>query len=80
MNPKRFQKSFLSKQLKVKPKFNNISGPQIADLLAHPNRSEILNYHNFLDRPIEPSTSRIINILWEEYYRGEGKIFGIKFL
>jgi len=80
LSPERFQNSFTSKQLKVKPKFNNISGLQIADLLPHPSRNEILNEHDFLDRPIAPFASKIINILSKKYHQGEGKIFGKKFL
>ncbi len=80
LSPERFQKSFTSRQLKVKPKFNNISGLQIADLLAHPSRNEILNEHNFLERPMAPFASKIINILSKKYYQEEGKIFGKKFL
>lgn len=34
-----FQKTLTSKQLKVKPKTANISGLQLADLLAHPSKS-----------------------------------------
>ena len=80
LGPERFQKSLTSRQLKAKPKYNNISGLQIADLLAHPGRKEILNNHNFLDRPIAPFVSRIVMILSRKYYQGEGKIFGKKFL
>ncbi len=80
LSPDRFQKSFTSKQLKVKPKLNNISGLQIADLLAHPSRNEILNEHKLLTRPIAPFAGKIIKILSKKYYQGEGKIFGKKFL
>lgn len=80
LSPDRFQKSFTSKQLKVKPKLNNISGLQIADLLAHPSRNEILNEHELLTRRIAPFAEKIIKILSKKYYQGEGKIFGKKFL
>lgn len=36
MEEKRFAETLTSRQLKVKPKANNISGLQIADLVAHP--------------------------------------------
>jgi len=80
LGPERFQKSLTSRQLKVKPKYNNISGLQIADLLAHPSRNEILNDHNFLDRPVAPFASRIVTILSRKYYQEDVKIFGKKFL
>ncbi len=41
-----FSSYLTSCQLKVKPKNNNISGLQIADLLAHPSYKALLNRHN----------------------------------
>ncbi len=38
----RFQERLTSSQLKVKPKSANIAGLQLADLLAHPSRREVL--------------------------------------
>jgi len=37
MKPEAFATSLTSRQLKVKPKSNNIAGLQLADLLAHPS-------------------------------------------
>lgn len=42
VSPERFHEVFTSKQLKVKPKANNISGLQLADIIAHPSRTEVL--------------------------------------
>ncbi len=42
VKPERFQKRFTSKQLKVKPKGANVAGLQLADLLAHPSRRDVL--------------------------------------
>ena len=42
VGPDQLQTALTSKQLKVKLKTNNISGLQLADLLAHPSRNEIL--------------------------------------
>lgn len=80
LEPERFQESFTSRQLKVKPKSNNISGLQLADLIAHPSRNEILDEFGFLDRPLPPFGSKIIDILQSKYYRHDGKIFGKKFI
>lgn len=41
-NPEFFQKVLTSKEIKIKPKSANIAGLQLADLLAHPCKNEIL--------------------------------------
>ena len=78
--PERFHSVLTSKQLKVKPKSNNISGLQIADLIAHPSRNEILNENNLLERPLAPFAEKIIGILQVKYYQHRGRIFGKKFI
>jgi hypothetical protein len=75
-----FQKALTSRQLKVKPKANNISGLQIADLLAHPSRNEILREHGLLTREIAPFATRVIEILQKKYDQQGGRMFGKKFL
>lgn len=75
-----FRKALTSCQLKVKPKANNISGLQIADLLAHPSRNEILSDHGLLTRGIAPFATRVIEILQSKYDQQGGRIFGKKFL
>jgi len=76
----RFHEIFTSKQLKVKPKSNNISGLQLADLIAHPSRIEILSEKKLLDKPLAPFAKKIIQILQSKYYQQDGKIFGKKFI
>jgi hypothetical protein len=71
---------FTSKQLKVKPKSNNISGLQLADLIAHPSRNEILSENKLLDKPLAPFAKKIIRILHSKYYQHHGKVFGKKFI
>lgn len=78
--PETFQEVLTSKQLKVKPKANNISGLQLADLVAHPSRNEILNENKLLERPIAPFASKVISILQNKYYQKGGRVFGKKFL
>lgn len=80
VSPEEFQKVLTSKQLKVKPKNNNISGLQLADLIAHPSRNEILKEQGLLEKEMAPFASRIIKILKGKYDQRDGKIFGKKFL
>ncbi len=76
----RFQKVLTSCQLKVKSKQNNIAGLQLADLLAHPSRNEILLEQGFLDREIAPFGRKIIELLQTKYDCQGNKVFGKKFL
>lgn len=76
----RFQNTLTSKQLKVKPKSNNITGLQLADLLAHPSRNEILNEQKLLQKKIAPFAKSIIEILEGKYYQQDNRVFGKKFL
>ena len=69
-----------SKQLKVKPKANNISGLQLADLIAHPSRNEILKEQGFLEKEFSLFVQEVIKILQKKYDRHEGRMFGKKFL
>jgi len=80
VGPEQFQAALTSKQLKVKQKSNNISGLQLADLLAHPSRGEILKEHGLLDRDIAPFAQRIISILQTKYDQRGGEVFGKKML
>jgi hypothetical protein len=75
-----FQASLSSRELKVKPKANNIAGLQIADLIAHPSRNEILHERGLLGRELPPFAVRVIEILRGKYYQRGGLVFGKKFL
>jgi hypothetical protein len=78
--PEQFQKSFTSRQLKVKPKSANVSGLQLADLLAHPSRAEILAEHRLLGRPLASFSLKVIEILKNKYDQRDGKEYGRKFI
>jgi hypothetical protein len=78
--PERFQNVLTSKQLKVKPKANNISGLQLADMIAHPSRNEILQEQGLLGKEIAPFAKSVIEVLQKKYDQQEGRIFGKKFL
>jgi hypothetical protein len=80
VEPVRFQRSFTSKQLKVKPKALNVSGLQLADLIAHPSRDEILSDHGLLTKAFGPFGIEVIKLLQAKYDGAGGKCFGKKFL
>lgn len=74
--PGRFQSVLTSKELKVKPKSNNISGLQLADIVAHPSRNEILRESQMIDTHLAPFAQKIVNILAEKYYELSGQTCG----
>lgn len=76
----RLQATLTSKQLKVKPKANNISGLQLADLLAHPSRNEILRENKLLSSNLAPFARSIIKILQDKYDREQDRVYGKKFI
>jgi hypothetical protein len=80
VGPGEFQNALTSKRLKVKQKPNNISGLQLADLLAHPSRNEILKEQGLWDKEISPFGRRVITILQQKYDRLAGGVSGKKFL
>jgi hypothetical protein len=77
-----FQKVFISKQLKVKPKSANIAGLQLADIIAYPARQYLFEVYGidrklkatFNDKVIEAIEPKFLNL------RGEKKGYGIKLL
>jgi uncharacterized protein DUF3800 len=80
VEPLQFQSALSSSELKVKPKTNNVSGLQLADLIAHPSRNEILNEHQLLEREIAPFARSVIDILQTKYDRQGTRVFGKKFI
>ncbi len=78
--PERFQNVLTSRELKVKQKQNNISGLQIADLIAHPSRNEILYENHLRSKPPDRFAGKIVAILSKKYYQRESKIYGKKLL
>jgi hypothetical protein len=80
VDPDHFQKSFTSRQLKVKPKSLNISGLQLADIIAHPSRSEILCENDLFGRPLGPFAQEVIKILQAKYDQEGDRLFGKKYL
>ncbi|MDI6739747.1 MAG: DUF3800 domain-containing protein [Candidatus Edwardsbacteria bacterium] len=81
IKPELFKNVLTSKELKVKPKLNNIAGLQIADLVAHTSRDEILKEHGYgYGKNMTAFTERMICLLQNKYDRADGKIYGKKFI
>ena len=76
----RIQKRLTSRQLKVKTKANNIAGLQLADMIAHPSRAEILHENRMVDKAPAPFAAKVIAILAGKYYKSGGKPHGKKML
>ena len=72
----RFQAALTSRELKVKPKFKNVAGLQVADLLAHPSRCEILSEAALLPRGLSPFERKVIEVLGSKYYQKGGFVRG----
>ncbi len=79
VDPDRFKTFLTSRELKVKPKLNNISGLQIADLLAHESRNEILAEQD-IPNNLSAFAQKTVEILQLKYYRRTGVIYGKKFI
>jgi len=77
IEPIEFEETLTSRQLKVKPKSNNIAGLQLADMLAHPSFKATLARHNNESLP-ENFGGQITKILEDsKYYRSpKGKFDG----
>lgn len=80
VDPQQFQAVLTSSRLKVKPKAANISGLQLADLLAHPSRAEVLKERGLLVPEPAPFARKVIEILEKKYYQREGTVYGKKLL
>jgi len=84
--PEMFANNLTSCQLKVKPKKNNIAGLQLADMIVHPSRCEILYdqglFKELFKREIGPFEKQLIGIIKGKYYQKGGKVtgYGKKFL
>jgi hypothetical protein len=80
--PKFFQSVLTSKELKIKPKAHDIAGLQLADMLAHPAKQQILAERGIAPAPFGFAAS-IANLIENKYNRryandqvnGYGKIF-----
>ena len=80
IEPALFQERLTSRQLKVKPKINNIAGLQLADLIAHPSRNDILRDQKILIESKDTFGKMICDILVTKYDQVDGRIYGKKFI
>jgi hypothetical protein len=64
----RWQERLTSKELKVKSKTADISGLQLADILAHPSRREILQDHQLINDNRDIFGDKICKILRGDKY------------
>jgi hypothetical protein len=73
-----FQPALTSKELKVKPKSANISGLQLADLLAHPCRQDILREFGRINDEPRPFSNRLLGVISDKFHRhiGTGQVKG----
>lgn len=78
--PDKFQRVLTSSQLKIKSKSNNVSGLQLADLVAHPSRNEILLGQGLLERGLAPFAQEVVRLLQDKYDRQGDRVYGKKFL
>ena len=70
-----------SNELKIKTKQNNIAGLQLADLVAHPSRREILLLNKRIEEKSDkPFSNEIIRIIQDKYDKEGEKIYGRKLL
>jgi len=79
-----FQKALTSCEIKLKPKWKNIAGLQLADLLAHPSKQEILVEEQRIDAPGDNFGKQICKCIQAKYnqqvYQGRIKGYGKIFL
>jgi hypothetical protein len=64
-----FQTAITSKEIKVKPKSANISGLQLADLLAHPCRHDILREFGRTAQEPGPFARRLLATIEDKFHR-----------
>ena len=77
--PKRWQAQLTSGELKVKPKTANITGLQLADIIAHPSRREVLIEQQLIVDNRNTFGEKICTILRQSKYlrnRRTGRIEG----
>jgi len=64
----RWQSRMTSHELKVKPKIANIAGLQLADIIAHSSRREILLDHKLITDTRDVFGDKICKILMDDKY------------
>jgi hypothetical protein len=80
VKPEEFAEALTSRQLKVKLKANNVTGLQVADLIAHPSRNEILFEYGLRTGDLAPFAQRVVAVLQTKYDRVGDRMVGKKLL
>lgn len=80
INQEKLQTTITSKELKVKPKMLNISGLQLADLIAHPARRFMFREYGIDEGKRYVFGDKIIEVIKSKFYAGKEGIegYGIK--
>jgi len=78
LSAEHMQERLTSKQIKVKPKTANVAGLQLADLLAHPSRRDVLRRFGLLQNGQKNHVlgDRIIEMIDSKYERYDGAVEG----
>ncbi len=71
-----------TKELKIKPKSANISGLQLADLIAFPARRYVLRHYNLVNDGRETFNEKILEVIESKFFSHGNKVegYGIKLL
>jgi hypothetical protein len=82
IRPEEIDDTITSKELKIKPKSANISGLQIADLLAYPLYRYALKFYGLKDDGKETFNEKILDIIRPKIYKSGNRIdgYGLKLL
>jgi hypothetical protein len=82
IKPEDIDDTLTSKELKIKPKSANISGLQLADLLAYPCHRHVLRSHSLLNDGRETFSEKIMEVIESKYFRKGLQVegYGIKLL
>jgi len=57
-----FQEALTTRQLKLKPKRTNIAGLQLADILGHPIKQQMLIDSGLIDGPLGPFAAKLLEV------------------
>lgn len=64
-----FQEALTTRQLKLKAKKTNIAGLQLADILGHPVKQEVLRKYGRLNSPAAPFAIRLLEVVRGKFNR-----------
>ncbi len=82
VNPEEVINTYTSSELKIKPKSANISGIQLADLLAHPLYRYALHSYRLREDTNDTFNDKIMSVIESKIYKVGNKMdgFGLKLL